>query len=156
MGGDPHAAPLVLDQVGDLVLGEREPVERGARVLDEQRACGGQLRPAARAVDERRADLGLERRQVLRDRGLREVERVGRAGQRSVVGDRTQRAQAPEVVHKWSLSLVRKACLNLWSVAATVWSMFTPTHTTITAIRRLVENGGPQPRTRTSRRSKRV
>ena len=83
-GGDPHAAPLVLDEVGDLELGEREPVERGARVLDEQRAGRGQLRPAARAVDERRADLGLERRQVLGDRGLGEVERGGGAGQRAV------------------------------------------------------------------------
>ena len=55
-----------------------------------------------------------------------------------------------------SLSLLRKACLNLWSVAATVKSMFTPTHIAVTTIRRLVENGGPQPRTRTARRTKRV
>jgi hypothetical protein len=34
--------------------------------------------------------------------------------------------------------------------------MFTPTHTTITAMRRLVEDGGPKPRTRTTRRTKRV
>ena len=92
------------DQVADLELGEREPVERGAGVLDQQRAGRGQLRPAARAVDERRADLGLERGEVLGDRGLGEVERGGGAGQRAVVGDRAQRAQAPDVVHKCSLS----------------------------------------------------
>jgi hypothetical protein len=34
--------------------------------------------------------------------------------------------------------------------------MFIPTHTTITAMRRLVENGGPQRRTRTSERRKRA
>ena len=101
---DPHAALLAGEQLADLELGEREPVERGAGVLDQQRAGRGQLRPAARAVDERRADLGLERGEVLGDRGLGEVERGGGAGQRAGVGDRAQRAEASHVVHKWSLS----------------------------------------------------
>jgi hypothetical protein len=34
--------------------------------------------------------------------------------------------------------------------------MFTPTHTTIATIRRLVEDGGPKPRTRTVERRKRA
>ena len=93
------------EQLADLELGQRQPVERGAGVLDQQRAGRGQLRPAARAVDERRADLGLERREVLGDRGLGEVERGGGAGQRAGVGDRDQRAEAPHVVHKCSLSM---------------------------------------------------
>ena len=83
VGREPHAALLAGEQLADLELGEREPVERGAGVLDQQRAGRGQLRPAARAVDERRADLGLERGEVLGDRGLGEVERGGGAGQRA-------------------------------------------------------------------------
>ena len=108
VGGEPDAVLLAPDQVGDLLLGERQPVERGAGVLDEQRPGRRQLGTPARADDERRADLGLQRGQVLGDGGLGEVERGGRAGQRAVVGDRAQRAQAPQVVHKWSLSSVRK------------------------------------------------
>ena len=109
---EPDAPLLVRDEVRDLDLGEREPVERGAGVLDEQAPGVRQLGPAARAGDERRADLGLERGQVLRDGGLGERQRVGRGGQRAVVGDRAQRAQAPEVVHKCSLSIPAKACLH--------------------------------------------
>ena len=46
--GEPHPALLAPDQVGDLLLGERQPVERGARVLDEQR-------PGRRSALHRRA-----------------------------------------------------------------------------------------------------
>ena len=52
--GEPDAALLVLDQVGDLELGEREAVERGARVLDEQRA-GRRSAPRRRASEGRAA-----------------------------------------------------------------------------------------------------
>jgi hypothetical protein len=96
---------LAGEQLADLELGQREPVERGAGVLDQQRAGRGQLGAAARAVDERRADLGLERGEVLGDRGLGEVERGGGAGQRAGVGDGDQRAEASHVVHKCSLSV---------------------------------------------------
>ena len=112
MAREPDAPLLVRDEVRDLDLGEREPVERGAGVLDEQPAGVGQLGAAARARDERGADLGLERGQVLRDGGLGEGQRVGRGGQRAVVGDRAQRAQAPEVIHKLSLSIPMKPCLR--------------------------------------------
>ena len=97
---EPDAPLLERDEVGDLDLGELQPGERGAGVLDEQPAGVGQLRAAARARDQRRADLRLERRQVLGDGGLGEGQRVGGGGQRAVVCDRAQRAQAPKVIHK--------------------------------------------------------
>ena len=112
MPREPDAPLLVRDEVRDLDLGKREPVERGAGVLDQQAPDVRQLGPAAGAGDERGADLRLERGQVLRDGGLGEHQRVGRGGERAVVGDRAQRAQAPEVVHKVSLSIPAKSCLN--------------------------------------------
>jgi hypothetical protein len=81
-------------------------------VLDEQAPGVRELRAAAGAGDQRSADLGLERGEVLRDRGLRERQRIGGGGQRTVVRNRAQGAQAPEVVHKLSLSIPAKACLN--------------------------------------------
>ena len=88
MAREPDPALLLRDEVGDLDLGERQSVERGAGVLDQQPAGVGQVRAAARARDERSADLRLERGEVLRDRGLGERQRVGGGGQRAVVGDR--------------------------------------------------------------------
>ena len=109
---EPDPPLLVGDEVGDLDLGERQSVERGTGVLDQQPAGVGQLRAATGARDERSADLGLERGEVLRDRGLGERQRVGGGGQRAVVGDRAQRAQAPEVIHKVSLSNGSETCLR--------------------------------------------
>jgi hypothetical protein len=109
---EPHAPALVGDEVRDLDLREPQAVDHGARVLHQQPAGVGELGAAARAGDERRAHLRLERGQVLRDRGLREREGVGGGGQRTVVGDRAQRAQPPEVVHKRTLSKLRQLCLR--------------------------------------------
>jgi hypothetical protein len=75
---EPDAPLLVRDEVRDLGLRQDEPVDRRAGVLDEQAPGVGQLRAAAGAGDQRSADLGLERGEVLRDRGLREGQRVGR------------------------------------------------------------------------------
>ena len=117
-----------------------------ARACSTSSAPGvGQLRPAARAGDERGADLGLERGQVLRDGGLGEIERGGRAGQRAVVGDRAQRAQAPEVVHKWSLSSCANPACTYGCATPRCAHAHSTSHRSDTT-RRLVEEGGPKPR----------
>ena len=83
---------------------------------------------------------------MLRDGGLGEVERVGRRGQRAVLGDRAQGAQAPQVVHKRMLSNYLELCLHLCVVAAKVKPMLIPIHMAAQSTRRLVEGSGPRPR----------
>ena len=85
-----------LEPEGLIVLEPRDQRTQAAGI-------GGVVGEAAVLAHAREA-ARLERREVLRDRRLGEVERLRRAGQRAVVGDRAQRAQAADVVHKLRLS----------------------------------------------------
>ena len=62
---------------------------------------GGAREPhaAAVALQHRLADLALERGELLGDGGRREVQRVGGGGERPVLGDLAQDAQAADVDH---------------------------------------------------------
>ena len=63
-------------------------------MADEHLGGAGQADAAAVALDDRLADLALERGELLRDRRRRQVERVGRRGERSLLGDLAQDTQA--------------------------------------------------------------
>ena len=70
-----------------------------------ERATGvGQSHAARAALDQLRADLALERGDVLADRGLREVEGLGGGGEGAARSDLAQHAHAADVEHQSSLS----------------------------------------------------
>ena len=84
-----------------------EPLELGEQRVGvaEQDVRGGREPHAAPGrLEQRVADLALERRQLLGDRGRRQVQRVGRRRERAVIGDRPQRSQSPEVDHEADLT----------------------------------------------------
>jgi hypothetical protein len=56
-------------------------------------------RPRA-AVDEREPELGLQRRDVVGDHGLRVSELERRCGERPPLGDLMERAQTAQIVHR--------------------------------------------------------
>ena len=81
------------------------------RVGVREHGLGRRRQPDGAAVREqqRLPDLLLERRQLLRDRRGREVQRVGRRGDRAAVGELSQGAQTAELDHEAQLtSLVKK------------------------------------------------
>ena len=59
----------------------------------------GQAHAAAGALEQRHARLALEDRQLLGDRGGRELQRVGDRGDRPAGGELAQQADAAEVEH---------------------------------------------------------
>ena len=68
--------------------------------VGHQRAAGvGEADAARAALDEPGAGLALERRHVLADRRLGEVERLGRGGERALLGDLAEDLHAADVEH---------------------------------------------------------
>ena len=61
---------------------------------DEHLGGAGEPDATPVALDDRLADLALERGELLGDRGRREMERVGGRRERAVLGDLAQDAQA--------------------------------------------------------------
>ena len=100
----PHAAAAHSAHRLELRLGGRQPREHDLGVLDERAAGVGEAHAAAAAVDERGAGLLLERGDLLGDGGLGVGERLGRGGERAVLGDRLEDPQLFDVEHNWSLS----------------------------------------------------
>ena len=92
-----QATGVELGERLELGLGGGEPAEDHLRVLDQQLARGRQADAARGAVDQPCARLGLERGDLTRDRGLRERQRVGGRGERSVRGDLAQDAQTADI-----------------------------------------------------------
>jgi len=78
--------------------------EHHVGVLDEHVRRAGQPHAAAVALDHRLADLALERGELLRDGGRREVERVGGGSERPVLGDLAQDTQAAGIDHAGNLT----------------------------------------------------
>ena len=69
-------------QLGDLRVGLREPVGDRVGVGEQQRAGLGRRRPAGAAVEQLDAELALERSDLLRDRRLRQRQRLAGARER--------------------------------------------------------------------------
>ena len=67
----------------------------------------GQPHAARAALDQHRAGLALERRDLLRDRGLGEGERLGGGGERAPQGDFAQDPHAADVEHQCDLYQIR-------------------------------------------------
>ena len=102
--GDPHGADDALGVGGDVGGRGLELREHDVGVADEHLGRAGQPHAAAVALDHRLADLALERGELLGDRGRREVQRVGGRGQRPLLGDLAQDAQAAGVDHAGMLT----------------------------------------------------
>src|SRR5215207_3549285 len=67
-GADAEAAAVEAGQRLELMLGGGEPVEDDLGVLDQQLAGRREPDPAGAALDQARAGLGLERRDLARHR----------------------------------------------------------------------------------------
>jgi hypothetical protein len=76
----------------------------GVGVDEQQPPRLGEREPAAAALDQPLAELELERTDLLRDRGLRQKERSGRTGERSLVGDLTEGEEAARIEYRLILS----------------------------------------------------
>ena len=97
-----HAQALVAGQLRQLRAGERQAVGERVGVLEQDLARGRELQPAGLAVQQPRADLLLQRGDLLRDGRLRERERSRGGAERALVGHRPERQQ-PSRVHRLSL-----------------------------------------------------
>ncbi len=91
-------------QLGELGVGGVEAARERVGVAEQQLPGLGQGEPARAAVEQRRADLALERGDLLGDRGLRQGEGLGRARERGAPGDLAEGEQAPRLKHKLRLS----------------------------------------------------
>ena len=89
---------------GELALQALELREQRVGVAEQHARGGGEPDAAAARLEQRVADLLLERRELLRHRRGREMQRVGGRGERAVVGDGAERAEAAEVDHDAGLS----------------------------------------------------
>ena len=92
-----HAQPLVAGQLRELRPRELEPIGQRIRVLEQDPARDRQLQAAGLAVEQARADLLLERRDLLRDRRLGQRQRACRGAERALVRYRAKRQQSPRV-----------------------------------------------------------
>ena len=88
--------------------GELQPVGDDVGVLEQQRARRRERQPAGPALEQLRARLALERRDLLRDRGLGQRQRLGRARERAEPRDLAERQHAARVDHRLSLWHRRK------------------------------------------------
>ena len=84
---------------GELRLGRLDPREDRLRVLDQAGPRGRRPDPAAVAHDQRRAGLGLQPRDRLRDRRLGVRQRLGRARERPPARHLAQDPQATDMQH---------------------------------------------------------
>ena len=98
-GGQAHAAAHVAVAGGDLGLGRLELGQHALGAPDEQPRGGGEGHAPPLALEQRDADLALERGEVLGDRGGRVAERLGRGGDGAALGQLAQHVQAADVEH---------------------------------------------------------
>ena len=102
--GDPDAADEPVRVGGDVGRGGLELREHDVGVADQDLGGAGEPHAAAVALDDGLADLALERGELLGHGRGREVERVGRGGDRAVLGDLAQDAQPADVDHAADLT----------------------------------------------------
>ena len=98
-GGQAHAAAHVAVAGGELGLGRLELGQHALGAPDEQPRGGGEGHAPSLALEQRDADLALERGEVLGDRGGRVAERLGRGGDGAALGELAQHVQAADVEH---------------------------------------------------------
>jgi hypothetical protein len=96
-----HARPAgdCAGRGGQVGLGERGALQQRVGVLDERERRVGEAHPAPGALEQRHARLALEDRELLGDRGGRELQRICDRGDRAARGELAQQADAAEVEH---------------------------------------------------------
>ena len=98
-GADAQLAPLARHAVRQLPVREPEPLGDDVGVREQLLARGRDLQLAAPALQQAGAGLPLERGDLLRDRRLRERQRLARAGERPVQRDFAEGQHAARVEH---------------------------------------------------------
>ena len=76
-GADPQPGALGVGGDGELLAGELEALGDGVGVLEQDLALAGESQAAGLAVQQPRADLALQRRDLVGDRRLGERELAG-------------------------------------------------------------------------------
>jgi hypothetical protein len=89
----------------------REQRLRAQHVVGEKLPGGGERRAQATSCDEPLADLGLERRDVFRDRRLADVKLLGGARERAAPGQRGEGPQARLQLHHLWLYNTWRGCI---------------------------------------------
>ena len=102
-GGEAQAPAAQARDVLELGLGLGEAAQDRLRVAHERLAGLREPHAARAALDEHRAGLALERRDLLRHGGLGEGERVGGGRERAAQGDLPEHAHAADVEHQSNL-----------------------------------------------------
>ena len=110
LGNAPIRSRAGRGQLAELGLGEREALRDRVGVREQDLAGAREPEPARLAVEQPRADLALERRDLLRDRRLGERERARRLRERALVGDRAEGEHAPRI-HRQQLIGLRKTII---------------------------------------------
>ena len=90
------------------VFGALDLGEDGVGVGEQQAAGRGDGDPAAAAFEQFLADLGLQGRQLLRDRRGRQVQHLGGRGHGAVISKRAQHSQASYLDHEPQLRTARR------------------------------------------------
>ena len=96
-GGDAHAKLPRVGAGGDFLHPRREFRERRAHARREALAVLGQADAPTGALHEPRAEIGLERLELVADRAVREVERLGGLGQAAEAG---RCLECPQGLHR--------------------------------------------------------
>ena len=94
---EPHPPGAQAPDLGELARRGLERGGHGVRVAGEHPARLGEADAAADPLDERDAGALLEASQLLAHRGLAVAERLGRRGERAVLGDLAHHAHGLEV-----------------------------------------------------------
>ena len=113
--GEPHAPGGEADVGGELRARGVDPADDLRRPVREQLPGRREPDAAADPLEELRARLRLEPREVVADRRLRVVQLLRGRGHRAVAGDRVDHAQAVDVEHHINLTyeLPRMLALDL-------------------------------------------
>jgi hypothetical protein len=99
-GAHAHGPGLQARERAHLLLGGGHLAQQRGGVLVEPRSGLGQADRPLGSVDQREAELALERGHVVRDHRLGVAERQRRLREGAPLGDGVERAQAPQVVHR--------------------------------------------------------
>ena len=98
--GEAHGRDVDAAVRAHVVLGAARGVEQRLGVLEHRGARLGERQAARLALEQLGPELLLEARDVLRDGGLREAQRVGGGGEGAARGDLSERLQQLEIEHK--------------------------------------------------------
>src|SRR5947207_11690141 len=105
---------MALGGGAELLAGKPEAVGDRVRMLEQDRALGGEPEPTGLALEQPDADLALERCDLCGDRRLGEGELARRGGERALVRDGAEREHAARI-HRERLSDHENHDLKLWA-----------------------------------------